>query len=64
MQIPRHRPTPDLNVTPLIDVLLVLLVMFMATLADGRLALHRHMDLARGAGISRVGVITDGMRAL
>ena len=61
MQIARHRPTPDLNVTPLIDVLLV---MFMATLADGRLALHRHMDLARGAGISRVGVITDGMRAL
>ena len=44
--------SPDMNVTPLIDVLLVLLVIFMAA-----------MDQLRQAGIEDIGLITERKNA-
>jgi biopolymer transport protein ExbD len=65
------QPRPDVNITPLIDVLLVLIVIFMATnktmfiagapsLRYG--AIVRVIDAAKGAGVDRVGIITEGAR--
>lgn len=55
-RVPAGRPTAEMNVTPLVDVLLVLLVIFMAA------AIVRIVDAARGAGVNRVGIITESMR--
>ena len=73
------KPSSDMNITPMIDVLLVLLVIFMAVRAiyegrrdktmfiigDGTLRYGEIvgvLDAARGAGVARVGIVTERMR--